>query len=315
MIKVLIKRILKFIAFIISFCLITLYGILPMRLRLIFLKAFSLLVTKIKPVFNLRLPPNKPPVYIEKPLEPRHEEDACVHYSGGSDSTLVASYLAENYRKVHLLTFRHCAISSIENRQFNIENLSKKYGKDRFANKLIDIDDLFKKMYTGRQWKDFHRYFMFTLVPCGTCRFAMHIRTIVYCIQNNVKWISDGSNQFYQMVAPSEMPDILNLVKELYRAYGIQYIINPAYNKLDADNELYEKGIVPEKGLRVNWDTYKKIQPVCNCGLFFLIMARTYWFYLHGVDQLSRTAFRYYEEKLPWYKSLVEEELALNKPS
>lgn len=309
MIKIFIKKILKFIAFIISFFLITLYGFLPTRFRLIFLKTFSALATKIKPVFNLRLPPNKPPVYIEKKIEPKPEEDACVHYSGGSDSTLVASYLAENYRKVHLLTFQHFAISSIENRYFNVKNLKKKYGENKFIDKLIDIDDLFRKMYTERQWKDFHRYFMFTFVPCGTCRFAMHIKTIAYCLKNNVKWISDGSNQFYQMVAPSEMPDILNLVKELYSSYGIQYIINPAYNKLDADNELYEKGIVPQKGLRTNWDTYKKIQPVCNCGLFFLIMARTYWFYAHGVEQLSKTAFKYYEEKLSWYKSLVEDEL------
>jgi hypothetical protein len=132
-------------------------------------------------------------------------------------------------------------------------------------------------------------------------------------MKNGIKYVSDGSNQFYQKVAPSEMSSVMGLIRKLYNSYGIQYIINPAYNKNDADNELYAKGIVSKKDLRSDWETYKKIQLICNCGLFFLIMARTYWFYLHGVEHLSHTAFRYYQEKMPWYRKLIEEELTLRK--
>ena len=114
-------------------------------------------------------------------------------------------------------------------------------------------------------------------------------------------------------MAPSEMLAILDLFKELHKSYGIRYIINPAYPVYDVYNELYTKGIVPRKDMRSNWNIYKKIQPICNRGLFFLIMARTYWFYIHGVEHLSSTTFRYYEEKLPWYRKLVEEELLKTK--
>jgi len=308
-----IKKTLKFIAFCISFCLLVIYGIVPMRLRLIFLKIFSLVATKIKPVFNLRLPPNEKILPLKDQIVMNTEEDACVHYSGGSDSTLVATYLAENFRRVHLLTFCHCTISSVDNRTYNIRNLKRIYGNDRFVFQLIDIDNLFRRMYIGRQFRDFCRYFLFTLVPCGTCRFAMHLRTIVYCIENGIRYVSDGSNQFYQMANPSEMPSILALIRELYASHGIQYMINPVYNKDDADNELYEKGIVSRKDLRSDWNTYKKIQPICNCGLFFLIIARTYWFYLHGVEHLSSTAFRYYQEKMPLYRRLIDKELSQRK--
>lgn len=308
-----IKEALKFVAFSISFCLLVIYGILPMRLRLAFLRVFSLVATKIKPIFNLRLPPNETKIPLGDQIRINSEEDACVHFSGGSDSTLVASYLAENFRKVHLLTFCHCTISSLDNRLYNIENLKKKYGNDKFVCQLIDIDNLFRRMYLGSQFRDFSKYLLFTLVPCGTCRFAMHLRTIVYCIENGIKYVSDGSNQFYQMVAPGEMPSVLSLIRELYSSYGIQYIINPAYNKNDADNELYARGIVSREDLRSDWNTYKKIQPICSCGLFFLIMARTYWFYLHGIRHLSHTAFRYYQEKMPWYKRLIDEELTLGR--
>jgi len=305
-----IKRILRFLAFVFSFFLLALYTILPMRLRLLYLRIFCSIATKIKPVFDLRLPPVVKKTPLEDQANANPKEDACVHFSGGSDSTLVASYLAEKYRKVHPLTFHHCTISSLDHCTYNTANLKKKYGNDKFVFKIIDIDRLFRRMYLGRQFRDFSRFFLFTQLPCGTCRFAMHIRTIVYCIENGIKYVSDGSNQYYQMAAPAEMPSVLNLIKDLYSSYGIHYVVNPAYNKEDADNELYERGIVPQKDLRSNWNTYKKTQPVCNCGLFFLIMYKTYWVYYHGVEKWSHTAFRYHQEKIQWYKELIKEELA-----
>ena len=309
----LIKKSARFIAFIVAFCLLAIYTILPMRLRLLYLRIFCPIATIIKPVFDLRLPPIVKKITLEDHLHENPSEDVCVHFSGGSDSTLVASYLAERYRKVHPLTFHHCAISSLDNCMFNTSNLKKKYGNDKFVFKIIDIDRLFRRMYLGPQFRDFSRYSFFTQLPCGTCRFAMHIKTIAYCIENGIKYVSDGSNQYYQMAAPAEMPSVLNLIRELYSSYGIYYVLNPAYNKGDADNELYERGIVPRKDLRSNWKTYKKTQPICNCGLFFLIMYKTYWVYFYGVDKWTDTAFRYHQEKLPWYKKLVEEELELQK--
>ncbi len=307
-----IKNILKFFACWFSWGLLAIYTILPISLRLKFLRLFSYLSSHIKPIFALRFPPKiDNDDFGDSPPENVADKDICVLFSGGSDSTLVASIMAEHFRHVYLITYKHCGISKLENTEYNLKNLNRKYGEDKFTHKKIDIDSLFRKFYFDYIFKDIKKYGVIAIQACGTCKFLMHIQNIIFCLQNNIEFVSDGSASFYGMMAPNESKPGLKLIKDLYQEYGINFLINPAYNMPSTQNELAKRKIISEEEVsrKDNWHSYKLTQPICNMGIFFILTVKLYFCYRFGVEQLVEETMQYYKDKLPTYKEYVVKNL------
>ncbi|MEW6097436.1 MAG: hypothetical protein AB1567_13095 [bacterium] len=300
-----IKHTLKFLACWISWGLLVIYTILPtINLRLKFLSLFSWLALNIKPIFALRLPPKiDTEDFGDSVPENVADKDVCVLFSGGSDSTLVASIMAEHFRYVYLLTYKHCGISTLENSEYNLKNLCRKYGDDKFIHKKMDIDALFRKFYFECIFKDLKKYGVMSIVGCGTCKFVMHMQTIIFCLQNNIKFVSDASARFYGMMAPNETKPVLKLIKAMYKEYGINFIINPAYNTESSQKELAKKGIISEEEVirKADYQSYKSTQPICHFGIFFILTLKMYFFYRWGVEQLVEASIQYYKDKIPIY--------------
>ncbi len=64
---------------------------------------------------------------------------------------------------------------------------------------------------------------MLTLSTCGFCKLAMHVRTLLYCLDNGIKTVADGSNRNMSFF-PAQMPEVVLLVRELYKSFGIEYV-------------------------------------------------------------------------------------------
>ena len=314
-IKEILKPVLKPIACWGSWCLIALYVILPTWFRLKLTALFSFLALNVPFLFALRMPPmvDSEPFGDTPPDLP--EDMACVLFSGGSDSTLNAALMAEHFGKVHLVTYKHCGITSLENSFQNLENLRKKYGEDKFVHHKMDIDPLFQKFYFKRMFSDLGKYKSMAIQACGTCKFVMHMQTIMYCLEHGIKYVSDGSAKFYGMVAPNETKPVLEMIKKFYRDFEIEFIINPAYSIDSSQHALADKGIISREEIdrKMDYQRYKLIQPICHFGIFFILVSKTYFCYRWGVERLLEEAKRYYRDMIPRYSKYIREKVPAEK--
>ena len=84
--------------------------------------------------------------------------DVSVLFSGGSDSTLAAAVMCEQFDKVHLLTYFHPGLPFAERSKINAKRLAKRYGKDKIRHKLINFESIFKHLYYKTYLRDVQRY-------------------------------------------------------------------------------------------------------------------------------------------------------------
>lgn len=200
-------------------------------------------------------------------------EDIAVRYSGGDDSTLVAAISAQNFKKVHLLTFTSDSRlnlfgfinSNPANTEANVRNLSTKYGESKFRHEIINFSQLRNDIY----FRDFlpacHDDNFLKSCFCIPCTLAMHIETINYCLRNGIRFASDGSNNesgllFWQ----TQNPFNLREVSEFYKRFGITYIVNPAYHCTDTGEQLNKLGIHAVAGSKKNYRHRRRTQQFCH---------------------------------------------------
>jgi len=155
-------------------------------------------------------------------------EDIAVLYSGGTDSTLAAAISAERFRKIYLVTYDRFGLFETENTRGAAQDLMTRFGEDRIHHDILRYDGLFRftsyENYLANLYK--HRFFL--LSTCGLCKLAMHVRTIVYCIDNKIQHACDGANKGMDLF-PAQMDCVLKELKKLYGRFGISYS-NPVFN-------------------------------------------------------------------------------------
>ena len=107
--------------------------------------------------------------------------------------------------------------------------------------KEVDVFGTFRKLALVNLEKDILMY-KHSLICLG-CKLAMHVHTIILCKQNNVTLVADGNTK-KQNKYPEQSDKAIELIRDLYAKYGIEYI-NPIYNlgKKDIKYELLDRGI------------------------------------------------------------------------
>lgn len=202
----------------------------------------------------------------------RSDEEICIRYSGGTDSTLTAAYMASRYRRVHLLTFA----SSYENITFgmikssprhtcvNVEFLQKYFGKDRFVHTIMPLETFRNEIYFGLYQKFITHNDFLRVSLCPACTVAMHKLTIGYCKEHHIRFVSDGSSEEsgsypWQM----QYRENLNVFISKYKMAGISYCINPCYKVRESAQVLFENGILPVMVDRKSFRYRRKTQQFC----------------------------------------------------
>lgn len=232
-------------------------------------------------------------------------EEASVLFSGGSDSTLVAALLCMRFKKVHLLTFHHSAMSFSEKSKVNVKRLEEKFGKDKITHRLIDIEEIFQKLYYSNYLRDLKRLGAF-LAPatCNVCQLAMHTQTIVYNLENNVGFAYDGYKKEKKHIYIIMAKEGIKLIKELYREYGIDYG-NPVYDVLRTDWELYDLGLTPRRNVKFPYEHLNyEAQHSCFHGILTNAYLLGYYYPLHR--EASSRWIEYFKEKVKLAKSYID---------
>lgn len=176
-----------------------------------------------------------------------NDSTVVVLFSGGSDSTLTASLLAGKYDIVHLVTYRHRGMKFEKKCLQSLKRLQGTFGTDRFEHSFIDINPVMDALYFKTLSRDFREYGTYALpMCCGSCKLAMHVRTILYCHEHGVAHAADGSNVELSELFPEQMLPVLQLYKELYARFGISYS-TPVFHVNRSDYRLYEMGVTRKR--------------------------------------------------------------------
>lgn len=262
------------------------------------------------------------------------KKEIAVLYSGGTDSTCAVVLIHNEYDKIHLLTYQRFGLFSIKNTETNVIRLKEKFGADRFLHKIINIDKLFKVVSYDSYWYYFKKYRFFLLSTCGLCKLAMHIRTVLYCLENKVEYVCDGANKYSGGgYFPAQMPEIVNEIKKFYARYGITYIV-PVFELrqpedidwisklglkelLNSSSEKDEKEVTTGQILhRIGFFPSENVKGTsidramqARCFQLILFNIFLYWYYLpkYGPKKYRENVLNFYKEKIEYFDGLVQE--------
>jgi len=233
----------------------------------------------------------------------KKSEEISVKFTGGKDSTLTAFLMCKEFKRIHLLTFTHYLTTHSERAKVNAIKLKDIFGEDRIVHETIDIDDLYKKILTSEYLNNLIKYktFLAACVGCGACKLAMHTRTIIYNIENNIKFTCDGINQtgFDQ----SQQRWIMEEIKKFYKEYDINYFC-PVYDIPRTDLELFKLGLLSDKPTFFYGE-----QPGCYGSNFHNIYLRCYYLPVYGREKYEKVSLRYWREKMDVCRKFIKEYL------
>lgn len=173
------------------------------------------------------------------------DRECVVLFSGGRDSSLACLEMARKEFDLHLLTFNNGAIMNINYSDYRYGELVKLMPNRIKSRLLLSSFGLFKEIALMNIEEDFKKYK--TNMICLGCKLAMHVLSLVYCIKNDVKLITDGYTE-YQKKYMEQSPEIINEVKKLHSEFGVEYL-NPVYHvrdKAEVKRRLLIAGMSPK---------------------------------------------------------------------
>ncbi len=265
------------------------------------------------------------------------KKETILLYSGGTDSTLAASIAAGQFDKIHLITYKRFGLFSVTNPLINVKKLKVKFGEDKFTHAIIPVDKLFKKVSYENFLINLIKYRFFLLSTCGLCKLAMHIRTLIYCLDNNISYVCDGANQGMYLF-PDQMEKVIDETKKMYAFFGINYF-NPVFEfegpqdidfadrlhfekvsflkeekdasyyekkKRTTGYRLYELGLMPSenvKGTKID----RQMQP--RCFQFILFNIWLHWYYLssHNYQEYKEATLEFFKAKIKTFTEFISE--------
>lgn len=249
------------------------------------------------------------------------QNSVCVQFSGGTDSTYVAYLMSLEFEMVHLVTFTHSYQDPLaqnknmivkENKsKISFDILNNKFPK-KFKHIIIDVNDLMSQMLNRHHFKNLIKYRTINMFfGCFVCQACFHIKTIIYCLKNNIFNVRNGANIEYDDISPMQIKIVIKEINKFYLDYGIDYDSPIYYNHKEkrSDQLCYELGLFPERNIKGDESTYMKYQFYCklgSCGG----MGQQYWKHCKGYPKTIQTKLReHWIEEVPYLKSIINQEL------
>jgi len=239
------------------------------------------------------------------------KNQACVLFSGGSDSSLTAYRTSREFDRVHLLTYKQFGQMEIENSRKSFKILDENV-PGKFAHSIIDVSDMFLRIYNRNYLRNLLKYKTLQIqFACFACQACFHINTIVYCLKHGIKDVRDGANTEYEEASPMQIEIVKKEIKKFYADYGITHA-SPVYNEYKTDRsdyQLYKLGLRPQENIKDDHQQYKKYQGYCKFmpgGVLFL----NYWKCCEGFpENLQKAMLQHWLEEVDFFKTLIDEEM------
>jgi hypothetical protein len=232
---------------------------------------------------------------------------AAVLFSGGTDSTLAAAQMLEECDRVTLLTFDPGYLYFLGRTRVHAEKLAGKFGSDRVEHLIIDIRDYINEILGSDVKGDLGEYgFNMTSLVCLGCRLSMHACAIVWCIQNQVPYLVDGSIRA-QSTIPEQMESVIRRNRRFYsEKYGIHHF-SPIYEESGSDRRLEELGIADKRRLKRQFILFDT-QATCAFGVPADVYGRLFYGKLVA-GQREDDSEQYCAEKYPLMIATIDRAL------
>lgn len=258
-----------------------------------------------------------------------NDKEVAILYSGGTDSTCVAAIMAEKFQAVHLLTFLRFGFYCIENSKNNINVLKLNFPATVFIHKIINVDRLAMYLTYHNYIYNIFKYGFFVLSNCLICGLINHFRALVYCLDNKISKLADGSTRDW-IFFPTHMDKVILELRCMYAHFNIEYL-TPVYNfdlfsppkfidkiypsspydketnKKTTGNYLFEKGIFKSPNIK-GTDFDRKMQP--RCFQFILHHIYIYWYFMirYEYTDFEAITLKFFKEKINDFVKLIENE-------
>ena len=264
--------------------------------------------------------------------------EAVILFSGGTDSTLTAALLQDKFDLIHLITYDRFGIFEVENSKENAKKLQEKYGKEKFIHRIINFDEVFKRISYEKYFKNLMKFGFMNLSTCGLCKLSMHVLTVVYCLENKVSYVADGANKGME-IFPAQMDTVLEQLRHMYGEFDIEYT-NPVFdfdappektlikdenmallqsqmtkptdnrsekNQKETTGELLHKlGLSPEKDIKgTRYD--QRRQPRCFQFMLFSVFVNKWFLPGKDMQKYRKETFEFFKEKIQDSTLLLKE--------
>jgi len=166
-------------------------------------------------------------------------------FSGGRDSSLACIELAKQDYTLYLLTFDNGAILNLNYSNQRYKELKKLLPNKIKSRIVLPSFGLFKEISLKGLENDFSKYKKNLI--CMGCKLTMHVLSLSYCIEKNIKNIADGYTE-YQKDYMEQRPEVISEIKKLHSEFGVRYL-NPVYDVTDVKEikkRLMIAGLSPE---------------------------------------------------------------------
>ena len=227
-------------------------------------------------------------------------KEITLMFSGGIDSTATAITLADHFDRVHLVTYKNGYGHYYHDRPGKrVAELNEKLG-DKFVYSLISTKDYFDRILVNRVLKDFKRFKSGFIWFMG-CKMAMHMRSAIYCLENGVGRMTDGSNiDTDEMV--EQMAISLSLIHYFYESLGVTFG-TPVYDVRRNES----RQLIKELGLNLGYEVMDRhlcIQPTCLAGELYYM---PYLLFNKRVKHDEGEVAQFIEEKAAICNAIVRE--------
>jgi hypothetical protein len=219
------------------------------------------------------------------PEDPALANGVAHLYSGGADSSLAACRLGQVFPKVYLNTFDRLGFLALRFPEVHSERIRRRFPRTRFIHQTLPASRFYDSVEAHRYWPLLRKYGFLALNSCGHCKLALHWRNLIFCLQNGVRYASDGAVVGAEEFAEQNPRILMRELEDLYVRFGIR-LLHPVYEEgLSTEDALHELGITQQRRIKM---TTRDHQVVCTQHLLFGMMMRVV---------LSRRTFREYEDE------------------
>ncbi|MED4130475.1 hypothetical protein [Shouchella miscanthi] len=211
----------------------------------------------------------------------------AVLFTGGKDSTLVASLEALKGNEVHLLTCNSGIGIKSELSELRVKELKERFPNQIHSRTILPTYGLLREIAILNIEEDFKKWGV-NLVLLGD-KLAIHAAATVYCLEKNITNIVDGCVGYQEELAEQKEVAI-SLFSDFEREYGIRYQC-PIYNygsKMDVKYSLMKLGLSTKslEGVSIFGDAFseptnqiveeyiKEKLPICHEHVNFMTRTR-----------------------------------------
>jgi hypothetical protein len=241
-------------------------------------------------------------------------QQVTLFYSGGADSTYCAYLLAQEFDRVHLLTFGHDGIANTHKPKINADRLRERFG-DKIVYHVIDGNDVWHLLYTQDFDRDRAEYGAFlNSAACECCFLSWNAIAVVYNRRNNITNLAAGIDIDHSGFMYSAHDEGIDVMRRFHKDYGIHFFL-PVFNEPEPDVKLYELGITEQKRTKRPHAFYTNhpTQAICEFGLGHRLFAQ-YTVVREPLDERQARSKAYFTERMQIMRDYITEALENDLP-